>query len=85
MYAYSIQKEIMRVLMLLLGLLGIFLLASGISGWVNALSSGEVVGGFFGLIFGISFTIVGGVILVVDLIILLLYLRNQKKKEEVKK
>lgn len=73
----------MRILIGLLLVLGLFFLIPGISAWVNAPSSGEFVGAFMGLTFGISFTIIGGSIILIDLIIFTIYMIRKRKKSNV--
>ncbi len=73
----------MRVLMTIFAIIGTLLLASGISSWIKAFGNSDIVSGFFGLTFGITFTIVGGIILVVDLFLLFFYLRRKKKNQSI--
>lgn len=70
----------MRILMVLLLILGLFFLITGIITWVNSVNSNEALGVLVGLSMGISFTIVGGSILFLDLLILIFYLYRKRKK-----
>lgn len=70
----------MRIIMILLGIIGTFVLVVGITTWVGVINNEGVVDTFISLTFGIAFTIMGGVILLIDLIILLIYLNRKKKK-----
>jgi len=71
----------MRILIGLLLVLGLFFLIPGISAWVSAPNNDGIIGSFVGLSFGISFTIIGGSILLLDLIILQsIWLGNGKKE-----
>lgn len=71
----------MRILIGLLLVLGLFFLIPGISAWVSAPNNDGIIGSFVGLSFGISFTIIGGSILLLDLIIFTIYMVRKRKKE----
>lgn len=74
----------MRTFMVILAIIGVFTLGVGISSYYNALTGGEAVGGFFGLIFGVTFMILGGVILLADIIFFIMYRKRRRsvmKKE----
>jgi len=71
----------MRILIGLLLVLGLFFLIPGISAWVSAPNNDGIIGSFVGLSFGISFTIIGGSILLLDLIIFTIYMVRKRKKK----
>lgn len=73
----------MRVLIVILGIIGTYLLVAGISGWIKALNSGDVVSGFLGLTFSMTFAIIGGVVLLLDILLLVFYLVKKKKHEAI--
>ena len=75
----------MRNIMFLLLVIGVFTLVIGINAWVNSVSNTEVVSVFMGLIFGISITILGGAILLIDAIILTFYLLRKKRAKTLAK
>lgn len=70
----------MKIIMTLLLIFGLFVLGSGISTWISAINSEEVAGVFFGITFAYVFMILGGVILLFDLILLIIYLLRRKEK-----
>lgn len=74
----------MRILISLLLVLGLFFLIPGISAWVSAPNNDGIIGSFVGLSFGISFTIIGGSILLLDLIIFTIYMVRKRKKGNVR-
>lgn len=74
----------MRILIGLLLVLGLFFLIPGISAWVSAPNNDGIIGSFVGLSFGISFTIIGGSILLLDLIIFTIYRVRKRKKGNVR-
>ena len=71
--------------MFLLLVIGVFTLVIGINAWVNSVGNTEVVSVFMGLIFGISITIAGGTILLIDAIILTFYLLRKKRAKTLAK
>ena len=74
----------MRILIGLLLVLGLFFLIPGISAWVSAPNNDGIIGSFVGLSFGISFTIIGESILLLDLIIFTIYMVRKRKKGNVR-
>lgn len=59
--------------------ISIVALAVGIMTWMNATSDQNAVGTFFGLLFGMAITILGGVLLLIDIILIIIYKRRAKK------
>ena len=59
---------------------GLLILIPGITGWINAVNSEGAVSIFLGLTFSIAITIIGGTIILIDLIIFLIYFLAKKKK-----
>ncbi|MFA5693265.1 MAG: hypothetical protein WC907_06560 [Acholeplasmataceae bacterium] len=60
--------------------MGLLILIPGITGWINAVNNEGAVSIFLGLTFSITITIIGGTIILIDLIIFLIYFLAKKKK-----
>lgn len=71
--------KITPIIMIVLAVLGALTLGIGIVAYVNAVNSGEVLGTFFGMLFSFVPIIIGGVILLVDLVILVVFLSKRRK------
>ena len=70
----------MKLLRWIIFIIGIIVLAVGINAWVNSVKTKEVVSVFFGLIFGMSLTIAGGVIVLLVLVSFLISFLKKSKR-----
>lgn len=70
----------MKILMIVLALLGMIILGIGIIEYVQSLNSGDVGTVLFGSIFSAVLIVIGGGLLVIDLIILLIYALMKRKR-----
>lgn len=69
----------MKIVMILLALIGALIFGAGLSAYIEAINSGEVINTFLGMLFSFGMMILGAVLLIVDLIIFVIY-RARKKQ-----
>lgn len=62
-----------RIIMFIFFALGLIGLVIGVNSLLNAIYTNE----FFGFVFGVTVTVISGIIIIVDLIILILYLKKK--------
>lgn len=70
----------MKFVIGILLLIGAALVTFGTIGYVEALGNEELIGTFFGMLFTMGIIVLGGVVLLVDLVIFLIYISRKKSK-----
>lgn len=63
--------------MIILLIIGGIIFGTGLASYLRAVNSGEIINTVFGMLFSMGIMILGGLILVIDLIVLIVFLTKR--------
>lgn len=69
----------MRIVMIILALIGAVIFGAGLSAYIDAINSGELINTFLGILLSGGMMVLGIVILIIDLIIFIFYRARYRK------